>query len=215
MGVVTLDAVVIGGGPAEAGGRHLAGPLPADRAGAGQRRVPHRWAEASHGYLGRDPVAPAELRAAPGPNWPPTRPPRSAPPRWSRWPPTAWRFEVATDSPRPDELADHLELGEEEVLEALTEMTSRWEVSLDQPTGEDTDACLGDLVAAPGAREEPEDLLALPDLVVELPELERQVIMLRFFQPWTSTRSRLGSATPRCRCLACSAALWPACGPSW
>jgi hypothetical protein len=40
MGVVTLDAVVIGGGPAEAGGRHLAGPLPADRAGAGQRRVP-------------------------------------------------------------------------------------------------------------------------------------------------------------------------------
>jgi RNA polymerase sigma-B factor len=79
-------------------------------------------------------------------------------------------------------LADHLELGEEEVLEALTEVTSRWEVSLDQPTGEDTDACLGDLVAAPGAREEPEDLLALPDLVAGLPELERQVIMLRFFQ---------------------------------
>jgi RNA polymerase sigma-B factor len=79
-------------------------------------------------------------------------------------------------------LADHLELGEEEVLEALTEVTSRWEVSLDQPTGEDTDACLGDLVAAPGAREEPEDLLALPDLMAELPDLERQVIMLRFFQ---------------------------------
>jgi hypothetical protein len=35
-------------------------------------------------------------------------------------------FEVATDSPRPDELADHLELGEEEVLEALTAVTSRW-----------------------------------------------------------------------------------------
>jgi hypothetical protein len=35
-------------------------------------------------------------------------------------------FEVATDSPRPDELAGHLELGEEEVLEALTAVTSRW-----------------------------------------------------------------------------------------
>jgi RNA polymerase sigma factor (sigma-70 family) len=37
-------------------------------------------------------------------------------------------------------------------------------------------------VAAPGAREEPEDLLALRDLVAELPDLERQVIMLRFVQ---------------------------------
>jgi RNA polymerase sigma-B factor len=85
-------------------------------------------------------------------------------------------------SPRPGELAEHLELAEEEVLEALTAVTSRWEVSLDQPAGEDADLHLGDLVAAPGAREEPEDLLALPGLVAELPELERQVIMLRFFQ---------------------------------
>jgi RNA polymerase sigma-B factor len=37
-------------------------------------------------------------------------------------------------------------------------------------------------VAAPGAREEPEDLLALPGLVAELPELEREVVVLRFFQ---------------------------------
>jgi RNA polymerase sigma-B factor len=37
-------------------------------------------------------------------------------------------------------------------------------------------------VAAPEAREEPEDLLALPGLVAELPELEREVIVLRFFQ---------------------------------
>jgi RNA polymerase sigma factor (sigma-70 family) len=33
-----------------------------------------------------------------------------------------------------------------------------------------------------GAREEPEDLLALPGMVAALPELERKVIMLRFFQ---------------------------------
>jgi RNA polymerase sigma factor (sigma-70 family) len=37
-------------------------------------------------------------------------------------------------------------------------------------------------VAAPGAREEPEDLLALPSMVAALPALEREVIMLRFFQ---------------------------------
>ena len=41
---------------------------------------------------------------------------------------------------------------------------------------------LGDLLAAPGAREEPEDLLALSGLVAALPELERKVIVLRFFQ---------------------------------
>jgi RNA polymerase sigma-B factor len=37
-------------------------------------------------------------------------------------------------------------------------------------------------VAAPAAREEPEDLLGLPGLVARLPELEREVIVLRFFQ---------------------------------
>jgi RNA polymerase sigma-B factor len=85
-------------------------------------------------------------------------------------------------SPNSLELAEQLQLGEEEVLEALTAVTSRWEVSLDQPTGEETDRCLGDLLPAPGAGEEPEDLMALPGLVARLPELEREVIVLRFFQ---------------------------------
>jgi RNA polymerase sigma-B factor len=80
------------------------------------------------------------------------------------------------------ELAVHLEIGEEEVLEAWAAVTSRRQLSLDQPVGNDGDVCLGDLVAAPGAREEPEDLLALPGMVTALPTLERQVIILRFFQ---------------------------------
>jgi RNA polymerase sigma-B factor len=79
-------------------------------------------------------------------------------------------------------LAEQLELGEEEVLEGLAAMSSRREVSLDRPVGVDGEACLGDLMAAPGAREEPEDLLALPGLLAALPELEREVIMRRFFQ---------------------------------
>jgi RNA polymerase sigma-B factor len=77
--------------------------------------------------------------------------------------------------------AEQLGLGEE-VLEALAVASTRWEVSLDQPAGDDPDGRLGDLVAASAAREEPEDLLALPGLVARLPELEREVIVLRFFR---------------------------------
>jgi RNA polymerase sigma-B factor len=84
-------------------------------------------------------------------------------------------------SPTSLELAEHLELGEEEVLDGLAAAGSRLEVSLDQPVSDEGDARLGDLVADSGAREEPEDLLALPDLVAALPELEREVIVLRFF----------------------------------
>jgi RNA polymerase sigma-B factor len=85
-------------------------------------------------------------------------------------------------SPTTSELAEHLELDEEEVLEGLAAAGSRLEVSLDQPAGEAGDASLGDRMPAPGVREEPEDLLVLPGLVSSLPELEREVIMLRFFQ---------------------------------
>jgi RNA polymerase sigma-B factor len=85
-------------------------------------------------------------------------------------------------SPTTLELAEHLELGEEEVLEGLAAAGSRLEVSLDQPVGDDEDLRLGDLVPAAGAGEEPEDLLALPGLVARLPEMEREVIVLRFFQ---------------------------------
>jgi RNA polymerase sigma-B factor len=85
-------------------------------------------------------------------------------------------------SPTTRELAEQLELGEEEVLDALAAAGSRRELSLDQPVGNDGDLRLGDLVPAPRASEEPEDLLALPGLVARLPEVEREVIVLRFFQ---------------------------------
>jgi RNA polymerase sigma-B factor len=85
-------------------------------------------------------------------------------------------------SPTTTELAEDLGMGEEEVLEGLAAAGSRLEVSLDQPVGDDGDASLGDLMAASGAREEPEDLLVLPGLVAALPALEREVIVLRFFK---------------------------------
>ncbi len=54
-------------------------------------------------------------------------------------------------SPTTRELAEQLELGEEEVLEGLTAAGSRLEVSLDQPAGDEGDLRLGDLVPAPGS----------------------------------------------------------------
>jgi RNA polymerase sigma-B factor len=85
-------------------------------------------------------------------------------------------------SPTTLELAEELGMGEEQVLEALAAVTSRQQVSLDQPVGAEAGLPLGELVAAPEAREEPEDLMALPGMVAALPEMEREVIMLRFFQ---------------------------------
>jgi RNA polymerase sigma-B factor len=85
-------------------------------------------------------------------------------------------------SPTTSELAERLEVGEEEVLEALAAAGSRRELSLDQPADSEGDRSVGDLMAAPAAGEEPEDLLALPSMVAALPDLEREIIMLRFFQ---------------------------------
>jgi RNA polymerase sigma-B factor len=83
--------------------------------------------------------------------------------------------------PTVAELAEHLQLSEEQVLEGLEAAQTRIGYSLDQPVGDTANVCVGDLVATPAPREEPENLLILPELVAALPELERQVIVLRYF----------------------------------
>jgi Sigma-70 region 3 len=119
-------------------------------------------------------------------------------------------------TPTTAEPAEHLNVTEEVVLEASAVLISRRELSLDQAAGDDTDTDirLGDLVAASGPREEPEDLLALPGLVAALPSLEREVIVLRFSTTWTNTPSLRSSAARRCTCRGCSAAPSPACAPN-
>jgi len=99
-------------------------------------------------------------------------------------------------------------MAEEQVLEALAVARCRQELSLDRPVGDDIEVCLGDLLAAPAAREEAEDLLLLPRLVAALPEPDRTVIILRFFVDSPKTRSPLESASRRCRCRGCCAAPW-------
>jgi RNA polymerase sigma-B factor len=84
-------------------------------------------------------------------------------------------------SPTLAELAAHLEVSEEEVLEALEVAGRRLDCSLDAPLDEAEEGSLADLVAAPAAHEELEDLLALPGLLARLPQVEREVVLLRFF----------------------------------
>ena len=84
-------------------------------------------------------------------------------------------------SPTMAELAAYLGISQEEALEALEVVQTRSEVSLDQQIGEEGDASLGDRLPAAPPREEPEDLLLLPGLVDDLPEPEREIVVLRFF----------------------------------
>jgi RNA polymerase sigma-B factor len=84
-------------------------------------------------------------------------------------------------SPTVPELAGHLGLTEDDAVEAIEVAHTRQEVSLDQRVGEDGDTSLGDRLPAAPPREEPEDLLLLPGLVDSLPELERRIVVLRFF----------------------------------
>jgi RNA polymerase sigma-B factor len=91
-------------------------------------------------------------------------------------------------SPTIAELAAHLDEPDEAVIEAMEALRSRAEPSLDQPaqpTSDGEPATLGELLAAPQTGEDPDDLLLLPELVARLPDLERQVIVLRFVQELT------------------------------
>jgi RNA polymerase sigma-B factor len=88
-------------------------------------------------------------------------------------------------SPTVAELAEHLGATEEEVLEAIEVARTRAAPSLDQPAGEDGDAVLGDFLEDRSPREEPENLLVLPELVERLPGRERRIVLLRYVDDLT------------------------------
>jgi RNA polymerase sigma-B factor len=113
-------------------------------------------------------------------------------------------------SPSISELAQRLQVAEEQVLEALAVAQSRQELSLDRPLGDNADSCLGDLVAAPAPREETEDLLLQPRLVAELPELDRTVIVLRFFHDLSQDEiaTQVGYSQMHISRLLCRALTW-------
>ena len=86
-------------------------------------------------------------------------------------------------SPTLAELASHMEVPEEEIAEALEAANTRAVLSLDRPCVEDEDCSLSlaDTIVSESGAEELVDRLLLPELITELPELERRVVILYFF----------------------------------
>ena len=86
-------------------------------------------------------------------------------------------------SPRVPEVAEHLGVSEEEVVEALGAEGCFTPTSLDTPIGERGGAILGDTLASEtGAHEEAEARLMVLPAVRALPERDRKVLFLRFFK---------------------------------
>jgi RNA polymerase sigma-B factor len=87
-----------------------------------------------------------------------------------------------TRSPTLTEIAEYLGVNDEQVAEALEAIDTRRQLSLDQPIDEDGEVSFGALLPAPVGEIELEDRLSLPDLLDGLGELERQAVVMRFFQ---------------------------------
>ena len=105
-------------------------------------------------------------------------------------------------SPTVAEIAEKLELREDEVLEAMEASDARRTMSLDQPAaaGDDTgDSVVGERVGEPDPGYElVEERSAISEGARVLSDLEREVLRLRFVEDLTQSRSPRRSATHRC-----------------
>ena len=92
-------------------------------------------------------------------------------------------------SPKVTEVADHLGVPEEEVLEALSADGCFTPTSLDSPVGSDGTGVLGELLPSEdSAFGEAEARVMLAPAVRALPEREREVLYLRFFKQQTQAQ---------------------------
>lgn len=103
---------------------------------------------------------------------------------------TATLTQALGRAPRPSELADRLGVTLDDVIEVLQAQQTAYPSSLDEP-GPDDDrpgrtwiAALGDV--DPGL-DLVDDRLAVVPLLAQLPERERRILQLRFFQDMTQT----------------------------
>jgi RNA polymerase sigma-B factor len=85
-------------------------------------------------------------------------------------------------SPTLAELGDYVGVDEEQVAEAMEAIGTRRQLSLDQPVNDEGTTSFGSLLPAPASDRELEDRLALPQLLKGLGELEREAVVMRFFQ---------------------------------
>jgi RNA polymerase sigma-B factor len=92
-------------------------------------------------------------------------------------------------SPRVREVAEHLGVSEDEVLEALSADGCYTPTSLDLAVGEQGDAVLSDTISVEDpAMDEAEARIMLMPAVRALPERERRVLYLRFFKQQTQSQ---------------------------
>ena len=92
-------------------------------------------------------------------------------------------------SPKVNEVAVHLGVAEEDVVEALSADGCFTPTSLDTPVGADGSGVLGELL--PGddsAMSEAEARVMLTPAVRALPEREREILYLRFFKQQTQAQ---------------------------
>jgi RNA polymerase sigma-B factor len=89
-------------------------------------------------------------------------------------------------SPRPSEVADHLDEDVDAVIEALGSHQCFAAVSLDGAVGADGDLCLGDLLAGDDTSRTAADArLLLEPALRKLKERDRRIVLLRFFAGMT------------------------------
>jgi RNA polymerase sigma-B factor len=92
-------------------------------------------------------------------------------------------------SPRVAEVAEHLGVPEEAVVEALSADGCYTPTSLDAPVGADGAAVLGELLPDDGsAMSEAEARVMLAPAVRSLPERDREILYLRFFKQQTQAQ---------------------------
>jgi len=92
-------------------------------------------------------------------------------------------------SPKVSEVAAHLGVPEEEVVEALSADGCFSPTSLDTPVGNDGTGVLGELIAGDDtAMSEAEARVMLQPAVRALPEREREILYLRFFRQQTQAQ---------------------------
>ncbi len=89
-------------------------------------------------------------------------------------------------SPRVSEIAEHLKVGEEDVIECISSGDSYNLSSLDTPINEAEQLTLGDTLGEVDPElAKVDDLVTLKGLLDDLPERDRRIIALRFFRGWT------------------------------
>lgn len=90
-------------------------------------------------------------------------------------------------APRPSEIADHLSIDVEQLIEALCADGCFAPTSLDRPVGEaGTSTCLGELLGGEdGDLDRVEIRLLLGPVVRQLSIRHRRILELRFFHGWT------------------------------